>query len=610
MQQKRYLQAVLVALSCAATSSADEVSAEEDEIVEIWAEREDKPFDRDTSLRLTNQDLLDRGITDLADALNNIPELRVRVMGRGGKQVNIRGARKGSVKVLIDGIPIADPYYGTTDITAIPVTDIAEIRVSGAPASPIDGLGGPGGIVEVHTFDAYGNSAARVRVAAGSLPEYRFSGTARGDVAGIATRLNFHAARQNRLLLQEDGAIPSLRQNQWTAGARGRFEKRFGNRRLGLDLSLLNKSYVVPPGADGIRAITSVDKESQESIAATLSDRWGKMNVDVFLHGAHLTKHSRFLPAPGGVETGFENLRGLSLGGRMVVSRYLNNQLALLGSVAADYAQAESKRAQITETGNTQATNAALGITFNNGSWDIRLAGGITVPISVGDSPWLEYKFSTTWKVAKYTKLNVVAARKGRLPTIREFFQDGTGNKELNPEVADYASLGGSYQSESLDITAEGFAKRTTGLLRFSSSEGRLVNLGRTDFIGADFRAIAFANHLIGGEATYNYIFVTDEIQGDDPLDFLPKHRFEVAATSKVKSWRLRLRARYLSEQIDAATTIPSQLTTHFTAIKNFKDVAFTLRVDNVFDRRPLIRSGGVFDSGRTIFLALSARLD
>jgi len=45
--------------------------------------------------------------------------------------------------VLIDGVQVTDPYYGTFDVSTIPITDIVQIRLSTSPQSPIDGPGGP-----------------------------------------------------------------------------------------------------------------------------------------------------------------------------------------------------------------------------------------------------------------------------------------------------------------------------------------------------------------------------------------------------------------------------------------------------------------------------------
>src|SRR4026209_921336 len=83
-------------------------SAMKGEVIEVWAERPNKAFDRDTELRITGAELARRGVTDLAQALEYLPEINVRAVSRGGKSIDVRGARKGSVKVLIDGVPIGD----------------------------------------------------------------------------------------------------------------------------------------------------------------------------------------------------------------------------------------------------------------------------------------------------------------------------------------------------------------------------------------------------------------------------------------------------------------------------------------------------------------------
>src|SRR5687767_12898006 len=139
---------------------------------EVFDDRPDKPFDRDTEVRLTGEQLAARGAVDLATALAMIPEITVRDAGRGGFNVDIRGGRKGAVSILIDGVAVNDPYYGTFDVSTIPITDIVQIRVSTTPKSPIDGPGGPGGVIEVLTRDAIGPQVVVARVLGDSLPTF------------------------------------------------------------------------------------------------------------------------------------------------------------------------------------------------------------------------------------------------------------------------------------------------------------------------------------------------------------------------------------------------------------------------------------------------------
>src|SRR5262249_31640637 len=112
-------------------------AAANEEVIQVWDERSNKPFDRDTVMRITGDELVRRGARDLAQALSFLPEINVRDVARGGRQIEIRGARKSSVKVFVDGIPLGDPYRGNFDCSTIPVTDIVEVRVSASPASPI-----------------------------------------------------------------------------------------------------------------------------------------------------------------------------------------------------------------------------------------------------------------------------------------------------------------------------------------------------------------------------------------------------------------------------------------------------------------------------------------
>src|SRR5262249_47151781 len=164
-------------------SDEDLVNLSKEETMEIYDERPEKPFDRDTEVRLTGAELAARGAVDLATALALLPDVTVRDAGRGGFNIDIRGARKGAVSILIDGVLVTDPYYGTFDVSAIPITDIVQIRVATTPQSPIDGPGGPGGVIEVHTRDAIGPQVVIGRITADSLPSFGMTGTGRAALA-------------------------------------------------------------------------------------------------------------------------------------------------------------------------------------------------------------------------------------------------------------------------------------------------------------------------------------------------------------------------------------------------------------------------------------------
>src|SRR2546423_11347770 len=115
-------------IDCSGVTADDCALLKQTEAIPIYDERPDKPFDRDTEVRLTGEQLAARGATDLGSALALLPDVTIRDAGRGGMNIDIRGGRKGSVSVLIDGVLVRDPYYGTLDVTAIPITHLVHIR--------------------------------------------------------------------------------------------------------------------------------------------------------------------------------------------------------------------------------------------------------------------------------------------------------------------------------------------------------------------------------------------------------------------------------------------------------------------------------------------------
>lgn len=94
-----------------------------------------------TVARLGGEELAERGAANLAKALDELPDLNVRLGGRGEWRLDLRGARNRSVLVRIDGIPVDEPYFGALDLGSIPVTDT--IGVDAILAAGVDEVHDP-----------------------------------------------------------------------------------------------------------------------------------------------------------------------------------------------------------------------------------------------------------------------------------------------------------------------------------------------------------------------------------------------------------------------------------------------------------------------------------
>jgi outer membrane receptor protein involved in Fe transport len=282
------------------------------ETVEVYDERPDKPFDRDTADRLTGEQLAARGATDLGSALSLLPDVTVRDVGRGGFNIDIRGARKGAVSILIDGVLVSDPYYGTFDVSTIPITDIVQIRMSTTPQSPIDGPGGPGGVIEVHTRDAYGEQLVIARATGDSLPSFGITGTARVPLAKrLALRVAMSGLAGARDM--ELASNASIGEQRRAATGSARLEYRDADTRVVVDGFLDDRHYVSPPSEESATApILMIDRETTMRASAKGDFKRDKLQLQGQSWVHQISRRSRYFRDPAFTDmASFEMLRAV-----------------------------------------------------------------------------------------------------------------------------------------------------------------------------------------------------------------------------------------------------------------------------------------------------------
>lgn len=576
------------------------------EAIEIYDERPDKPFDRDTEIRLTGEELAKRGAVDLGGALALLPDVSVRDVGRGGQNVDIRGARKGAVSVLVDGVLVTDPYYGTFDVSTIPVTDIVQIRVATTPQSPIDGPGGPGGVIEVHTRDAIGPQLVVARAYGDTLPTVGLAGTARVAIAQKwALRVSMSGIAGARRFDLPGGS--TLSEQRHAATGSGRLEYRSDRDRVVFDGFVDDRHYVSPPSDDDAGStILLIDREATQrgSVKADSARGTFQLQGQGWVH--HLQRRSRyFRDAALDDVVSLEDLDALRIGAMALATRPIGKRARWAASASLDY-NGVAVRDRIGNGVDSSLTLGELAVDgqYEFGTFRLDAAGGLAIPIVVGGaSPWPEGKAIAKWR-PRYgsLELDATVARKGRVPTLRERFDPIMGNSALGPEMVDHVELRAIERvGERLRIEAAPFYKHSTGTIRAALGSGKLVNLGALNFYGVDALAeVGVANEIaVGG--SYNYVRVTD-----DAIDRLPRHRADAwIRATPIAALSVLARAKYYGEAVDQGmqirgyttvdTTLTSQLASQYLAV---------LRCDDVFDRRPEIRAG-YRAAGRTVMLTL-----
>jgi outer membrane receptor protein involved in Fe transport len=147
----------LLAIACVATLSAAQARAAEEtvypfgETITVVGDRIRLADEIATVETVTAEEIERRGARNLEEAIALLPGVYVRQGADGVPRVDIRGLRTRNIILLQDGVPLNSTYDGQFDPAALPVENIASIRVVKGTSSVLYGPGGNAGIIEITT---------------------------------------------------------------------------------------------------------------------------------------------------------------------------------------------------------------------------------------------------------------------------------------------------------------------------------------------------------------------------------------------------------------------------------------------------------------------------
>jgi len=98
---------------------------------------------------ITAQEMEARNAQTVEQALDFSSGTRLTIGQKNEPQVMIRGFNQDKVLILLDGIPIASPYYGYVDLSQIPAESISKIKVIKGAASSLYGANAMAGVINI-----------------------------------------------------------------------------------------------------------------------------------------------------------------------------------------------------------------------------------------------------------------------------------------------------------------------------------------------------------------------------------------------------------------------------------------------------------------------------
>ena len=103
---------------------------------------------------ITAKDIERSGARTLDEAIDLAPGVFVRNAADGVPRIDIRGFRTRSIQLLLDGVPLNSSFDGQFDPRAIPVENIARIKITKGASSVLYGPGGNAAVIDIVTKSA------------------------------------------------------------------------------------------------------------------------------------------------------------------------------------------------------------------------------------------------------------------------------------------------------------------------------------------------------------------------------------------------------------------------------------------------------------------------
>jgi outer membrane cobalamin receptor len=413
-------------------------------------------------------EIQDSGADDLAQALEMVPGMVVRTDSRGESRLSTRGLAERELVVLVDGIPISDPYTGSVSSSMVLAGALGRIRVTKGPAASVYGANALGGVVEVATVTAE-RTGFEYRLSKGSDGRYSGHVSGAGRVgafhltggAAASTRADFSLPRSYEPQTWEDGDTRehSAREELLVWGRAS--ARPSPSVTTSLSFQLADGRRDVPASTDSerprfwrfpfwreVRTIGAVGWQPSDALVVEGKVYYGTNDNQLAAYTDAERLERRWISSVanrsfgGYVYSEYQGFSGQRLSGGLNVRRDI---AGLQRDVGEEWNEYEA---------TTMSVFAQDVVSLGQND---RLTLAVNTDVMTGEERFLlrvNPQAAWTHRLAKGLSLRLLGGLKTRFPTLKEWFSPEIGNPDLRPE-----------RSASVEIEV---SKRTAGGSRLS----------------------------------------------------------------------------------------------------------------------------------------------
>ncbi len=535
---------------------------------------------------LSGEELRERGVKYVSDALLEVPSLLVTSTGNRGSQtqIRVRGNEANHVLILIDGIRMSDASTSEFDLTQLTLEGIDKIEVLMGPQSTLYGNDAAAGVISITTLKGQEGFRGNVNVTVGGLG----SRSTTTQISDGKDGWHYMIATSN---LTTDG-ISAANEKNGNSEKDG-FEQEAYKLTTGYDHKAFqtwinfNKSYSLYEfdgwdGLNGIATDSTTNKQDQQTqgIAWTIAAPAMNGRLQSQIQFAN-TQNDTESDAGFGVSYRFTDRNVIDYQSSFVIN---DNHTVQFG--------AES----IKETFKSATFKYDLDITGTYLQWLINM-GGLDVSLSARSDDHsafgrqnthratLSYKLGNAWRIKSTYGTGFKA------PTLTELYDTtwGTNNPLLKPEESKSTEVGIEFQANHYNSSLTLFEHETTNLIRSVGAwpNSQLENVNRADNSGVELTAGAMWEKFnVNSAFTWLDASETDTSGVESKRLRVPDLAANITASYFLTSGRIWGQALYRDEILDIGNnTVPDYWLFNVGASYDVTDnMTLSGRVENLAD--------------------------
>ena len=517
---------------------------------------------------LQADELRQRGIVFIEDALQEIPSLIVSSQGVRGSQVQarVRGNEANHVLVLIDGMRVSNASTGEFDFSSLSLSSVENIEVLLGPQSTIYGTDAIAGVINITSKKGRTGLAGNVRLDAGEQ-----------GIRSVSSNINGGKKQWNYSLTVEDYVTDGISSAAEINGntEQDAFDKQAVNVKAGYDGDRISSTVVISRsdsslGFDGtdFNGLT-VDEENNNqqvkianlawSVSIPSNDRRFSNNLQISRVSNQYETVSVFYGEDSEYNTDTDrtdfNYRG----------NYILDDMHIL-QYGLEEVTEQLKTESISAYGNsvfkeqTGSTDVYLNLLINIDDLDI--SAGIRATGHDEFGTHHTYRLTVSYQLNDTVRLRGAHGTAYKTPSLQELF-DTTfgGNSDLQPEQAGSSEIAIEYNSQDYFFSLTYFDQQTEDLIRYIGSypSGVNQNVGKADSKGIelsirkDWQQLTLTTSLSKTEATETVNgMVSKRIR-------VPKWAASVLANYRHENMRVWLKGLYRDDRRDIQFSYPAQ---------------------------------------------------